>query len=87
MIIELQKQYIFNTGSLISPWDTLFLSSKLNLTLCNFGFTVFVEKIPGHMPMTRIDGQLSSTAFVNNDEDVIIAGVKRDLDIRKEHRD
>lgn len=37
--------------------------------------------------MTRIDGQLSSTAFVNNDEDVIIAGVKRDLDIRKEHRD
>ena len=60
--------------------------AKLNLTGCNFGPTLTVEEIRRHMPHTRIDGQLAPFTFMNNDEDAIIAEVKRDCEMAKEHR-
>ncbi|MDR0248714.1 MAG: hypothetical protein LBI44_03510 [Oscillospiraceae bacterium] len=54
--------------------------ARLNLTACNFGPTLTVEEIRAHMPRTRIDGQLSPMTFMNNDEDAIIAEVRRDCE-------
>lgn len=53
---------------------------RLNLTGCNFGPTVKVEDIRHYMPNTRIDGQLAPFTFMRNNEDEIIAEVKRDCD-------
>ncbi len=52
--------------------------SRLNLTACNFGPTVTVEKIRKHMKTTRIDGALAPFTFMSNDEEKIICEVKRD---------
>ena len=51
---------------------------KLNLTGCNFGPTVTVDKIRKHMTMTRIDGVLAPYTFMRNNEEKITEEVKRD---------
>jgi uroporphyrinogen decarboxylase len=56
---------------------------RLNLTGCNFGPTVLVDEIRKHMPTTRIDGCLAPFTFMNNDENAIIAEVKRDCEMAK----
>lgn len=60
--------------------------AKLNLTGCNFGPTLTVSEIRKHMPKTRIDGQLAPFTFMSNDEEAIIAEVKRDCEMAKESR-
>lgn len=57
--------------------------AKLNLTGCNFGPTVLVEDIRKYMPNTRIDGCISPLTFMRNDEEAIIAEVKRDCEMAK----
>lgn len=57
--------------------------ARLNLTGCNFGPTLTVEQIRSHMPKTRIDGQLAPFTFMRNDQDAIIAEVKRDCEMAK----
>lgn len=57
--------------------------SKLNLTGCNFGPTLTVEEIRKHMPRTRIDGQLAPFTFMRNNQEEIIAEVKRDCEMAK----
>lgn len=54
---------------------------KLNLTGCNFGPTVLVDKIRPHMPRTRIDGCLDPLVFMENDTKEIISQVKRDCEM------
>jgi len=60
--------------------------ANLNLTGCNFDPTLTVAEIRKHMPRTRIDGQLSTITFMSNDEEAIIAEVKRDCEMAKESR-
>lgn len=57
--------------------------SRLNLTGCNFGPTLTVSEIRAHMPKTRIDGQLAPFTFMRNNQDEIIAEVKRDCEMAK----
>ncbi|MCL1819967.1 MAG: hypothetical protein FWG36_04840 [Oscillospiraceae bacterium] len=57
--------------------------ARLNLTGCNFGPTVMIDEIRQHMPKTRIDGQLHPMTFMRNDEEAIIAEVKRDCELAK----
>lgn len=57
--------------------------AKVNLTGCNFGPTLTVEEIRKHMPNTRIDGQLAPFTFMRNDQEAIIAEVKRDCEMAK----
>ncbi len=57
---------------------------KLNLTGCNFGPTVLVDKIRKYMPKTRIDGCLDPLVFMENDTKEIISQVKRDCEMIKE---
>ncbi len=57
--------------------------SRLNLTGCNFGPTVTVDKIRKYMKTTRIDGALAPFTFMSNDEEKIIAEVKRDCEQAK----
>ena len=54
--------------------------ARLNFTGCNFGPTVTVDKIRKYMKTTRIDGVLAPFTFMNNDEEKIIAEVKRDCE-------
>ncbi len=56
---------------------------RLNLTGCNFGPTVTVDKIRKHMKTTRIDGCIAPFTFMSNDEEKIIAEVKRDCEAAK----
>ena len=56
---------------------------RLNLTGCNFGPTVTVDKIRQHMKNTRIDGCLAPFTFMSNDDERIIAEVKRDCEAAK----
>lgn len=58
--------------------------SRLNLTGCNFGPTLTIREIRAHMPNTRIDGQLAPFTFMRNNQDDIIAEVKRDCEMAKE---
>ena len=58
--------------------------ARLHLTGCNFGPTLTVRQIREQMPKTRIDGQLAPFTFMSNDEDAIIAEVKRDCEMAKE---
>lgn len=60
--------------------------ARLNLTGCNFGPTLTVEQIRAHMPRTRIDGQLAPFTFMSNDENAIIAEVRRDCEMAKDAR-
>lgn len=57
--------------------------ARLNLTNCNFGPTLTVEEIRRHMPKTRIDGQLAPFTFMRNDQEGIIAEVKRDCEMAR----
>ncbi|MBE6541864.1 MAG: hypothetical protein E7672_05390 [Ruminococcaceae bacterium] len=59
------------------------LLADFNLTGCNFGPTVTVQEIRKYMPRTRIDGQLAPFTFMRNNEDDIIAEVKRDCEAAK----
>ena len=59
---------------------------KLNFTGCNFGPTVLVNEIRKYMPTTRIDGCIAPFTFMRNDEQAIIAEVKRDCEMSKEFR-
>ena len=61
------------------------LLADFNLTGCNFGPTITVQEIRRLMPRTRIDGQMAPFTFMNNDEDAIIAEVKRDCEAAKEN--
>lgn len=58
--------------------------ARLNLTGCNFGPTVLVDKIRKYMPNTRIDGCISPIVFMENDEAQIVEQVKRDCNMAKE---
>lgn len=69
-----------------SPMSHLLpLLANFNLTGCNFGPTLTVREIRQHMPKTRIDGQLAPFTFMRNNEDDIIAEVKRDCEMAKEN--
>lgn len=57
--------------------------ARLNLTGCNFGPTLTVEQIRKYMPKTRIDGQLAPFTFMRNNQEEIIAEVKRDCEMAK----
>ena len=59
---------------------------RLNLTGCNFGPTVLVDRIRKYMPHTMIDGCLAPFTFMNNNEEKIIEEVKRDCEMAKEYR-
>ena len=56
---------------------------RLGLTGVNFGPTVLVPEIRKYLPKARIDGCLAPFAFMRNDEDEIIAQVKRDCEAAK----
>lgn len=58
--------------------------SRLQLTGCNFGPTLTVSEIRKQMPNTRIDGQLAPFTFMRNNEEEIIAEVKRDCEMAKD---
>lgn len=57
--------------------------ARLDLTGCNFGPTITVGEIRRYMPETRIDGQLAPFTFMRNNEDDIIAEVRRDCEAAK----
>ena len=57
--------------------------ADFNLTGCNFGPTITVQEIRKYMPRTRIDGQLAPFTFMRNNEEEIIAEVKRDCEAAK----
>ncbi|MCD6322231.1 MAG: hypothetical protein J7L77_04325 [Clostridiales bacterium] len=57
--------------------------ADFNLTGCNFGPTVTVEEIRKNMPKTRIDGQMAPFTFMRNNQEDILAEVKRDCDMAK----
>jgi len=53
---------------------------RLNLTGVNFGPTVLVPEIRKYLPNACIDGCLAPFTFMNNDEEKIIAEVRRDCE-------
>ena len=57
---------------------------RLDLTGCNFGPTLTVREIRKYLPHARIEGQLAPFTFMRNNEDDIIAEVKRDCEMAKE---
>ncbi len=59
--------------------------ADFNLTGCNFGPNITVREIRKCMPKTRIDGQLAPFTFMRNNEEDIIAEVKRDCEAAKEN--
>ncbi|MFI3206479.1 MAG: uroporphyrinogen decarboxylase family protein [Clostridia bacterium] len=59
------------------------LLSKLDLNGVNFGPTISVTEIRKHLPNARIDGQLAPFTFMRNNQDDIIAEVKRDCEMAK----
>ena len=56
---------------------------RLDLNGVNFGPTVLVPEIRKYLPHARIDGCLSPLTFMRNDEDEIVAQVKRDCEAAK----
>jgi uroporphyrinogen decarboxylase len=52
--------------------------SKLDFTAVQFGPNVLLDQIRKYMPNTRVDGCLHPMALMANDEEKIIAEVKRD---------
>lgn len=54
--------------------------ARLNFTGVNFGPTVTVDKIRKYMKTTRIDGALAPFTFMSNNDEKIIAEVKRDCE-------
>ena len=61
------------------------LLADFNLTGCNFGPTLTVQEIRKWMPHTCIDGQIAPFTFMRNDEEQIIAEVRRDCEAAKEN--
>ena len=59
--------------------------ADFNMTGVNFGPTLTVQDIRKYMPNTRIDGQIAPFTFMRNDEEQIIAEVKRDCEAAKEN--
>ena len=59
--------------------------ARLNLGGCQFGPNITVREIRKHMPKTRIDGQLAPFTFMGNDEEAIIAEVRRDCEMAREN--
>ena len=60
------------------------LLADFNLTGCNFGPTITVQEIRRLMPHTRIDGQLAPFTFMRNEEEDIVAQVRRDCEAARE---
>lgn len=56
---------------------------KLDFMGVNFGPTVLLDKIRKYMPRTRVDGCLNPMTLLSNDEEKIIAEVRRDCEIAK----
>ena len=61
------------------------LLADFNLGGCNFGPTVMIEHIRTYMKNTRIDGQLAPFTFMRNNEEDIIAEVKRDAEMARQN--
>lgn len=59
------------------------LLAQTGLTGCNFGPTVMISDIRKFMKNATIDGQLAPFTFMNNDEEKIIAEVKRDCEMAR----
>lgn len=57
--------------------------SRLDLTAVQFGPTVLLDQIRTYMPDTRVDGCLDPLTLMSNDEDKIIAEVRRDCEMAK----
>jgi len=57
--------------------------SKLEFSAVQFGPTVLLDQIRKYMPNTRVDGCLSPNTLMSNDEEKIIAEVKRDCEMAK----
>ncbi len=60
------------------------LLAKVGINECNFGPTVMISDIRKYMKNTKIDGQLAPFTFMSNDEEKIIAEVKRDCEMARE---
>lgn len=58
---------------------------NLNFSAVNFGPDVMIDQIRQHMPNTRIDGAIAPYTFMNNDAEAILAEVKRDCILAKQH--
>lgn len=56
---------------------------KLDFTAVQFGPTVLLDQIRKYMPNTRVDGCLSPMTLMSNDEEKIIAEVRRDCEMAK----
>ena len=56
---------------------------RLNLNGVNFGPTVMVSEIRKHLPKARIDGCLAPFTFMRNEEEEIVAQVRRDCEAAK----
>ena len=56
---------------------------KLDFTAVQFGPTVLLDQIRKYMPNTRVDGCISPMTLMYNDEEKIIAEVKRDCEMAK----
>ncbi|MBN1623640.1 MAG: hypothetical protein JW903_04685 [Clostridia bacterium] len=82
-IYERNKRYQHSDSAMAHLLPQL---ADFNLTGCNFGPTVTVDEIRRHMPKTRIDGQLAPFTFMRNNEEQIIAEVKRDCEAVKSTR-
>jgi uroporphyrinogen decarboxylase len=54
--------------------------ARLGLTACNFGPTLTIDEIRRHLSTARIDGQLAPFTFQSNDEERIVAEVRRDCE-------
>lgn len=59
------------------------LLAKAGINECNFGPTVMISDIRKYMKNTKIDGQLAPFTFMSNDEEKIIAEVKRDCEMAR----
>jgi uroporphyrinogen decarboxylase len=67
-----------------SPMEHLLpILAKLNFRAVNFGPTVLADKIRKYIPGARIDGCLSPMVFMSNNDEAIIAEVKRDCEMSK----
>lgn len=60
--------------------------AKLDMTWTNFGPTVTVAEIRGHLPNAVIDGQLAPFTFSRNDEAGIVSEFRRDFAMAGEKR-
>lgn len=57
--------------------------SRLDFMGVNFGPTVLFDEIRKYMPHTRVDGCLDPLLLLTNDEDAVIAQVRRDCEMAK----